>query len=63
MSNWNQFCFTGGYIEVATALSGLNDVTGLWPAIWARGDLGRSGYRATVSGAYFDLLEGAPAQS
>ena len=34
MSSWNQFCFTGGYLEVAVTLPGLNGVAGLWTAAW-----------------------------
>jgi len=50
MSSWNQFRFTGGGIEVATTLSGLNDVAGLWPVVWAPGHLGRSGYGGNLEG-------------
>lgn len=50
MSSWNQFCFTGGYIEVAVTLPGLAGVAGLWPAIWTMGNLGRAGYGASLEG-------------
>ena len=50
MSSWNQFCFTGGYIEVSVTLPGLNGVAGLWPAIWGMGNLGRAGYGASLEG-------------
>ena len=50
MSTWNAFCFTGGLIEVSVRLPGLNDVLGLWPAVWTMGNLGRAGYGATVDG-------------
>ena len=50
MSSWNQFCFTGGYLEVAVTLPGLNGVAGLWPAAWAMGNLGRAGYGASLEG-------------
>ena len=50
MSSWNQFCFTGGYIEAAVTLPGLAGVAGLWPAIWGMGNLGRAGYGASLEG-------------
>ena len=37
ITSWNRFCFTGGYIEVM--VTGLNAVAGLWPAVWASGEL------------------------
>ncbi|KAF4619651.1 hypothetical protein D9613_005269 [Agrocybe pediades] len=43
MSSWNKFCFTGGYIEVSVQLPGLNNVAGMWPAVWTMGNLGRAG--------------------
>lgn len=30
LQGWNQFCFTGGYIEVAINLPGRPDVQGFW---------------------------------
>lgn len=30
IQTWNQFCFTGGYIEVAVNLPGRPDVIGFW---------------------------------
>jgi hypothetical protein len=38
---WNKFCFTGGLIETSVVLPGSNNVVGLWPAIWAMGNLGK----------------------
>ncbi|KAI0082382.1 concanavalin A-like lectin/glucanase [Panus rudis PR-1116 ss-1] len=52
MSTWNKFCFTGGYIEANVSLPGLNNVAGLWPAIWTMGNLGRAGYGATTEGTW-----------
>ena len=49
ITSWNQFCFTEGYIEIAVTFPGLNEVTGLWPAIWAMGNLGRAGYGVSLS--------------
>jgi Beta-glucan synthesis-associated protein SKN1/KRE6/Sbg1 len=46
----NKFCFTGGYFEVAVQLPGLNNVAGMWPAVWTMGNLGRAGYGATLEG-------------
>lgn len=50
MSTWNKFCFTGGLVEVAVTLPGLSNVAGLWPAVWAMGNLGRAGYGASLDG-------------
>ncbi|TFK75439.1 glycoside hydrolase family 16 protein [Pluteus cervinus] len=52
LTSWNKFCFTGGYFEVAVQLPGNNDIVGLWPAIWAMGNLGRAGYGATLQGLW-----------
>jgi hypothetical protein len=40
MTSWNKFCFTGGLIEASVTLPGINNVVGLWPAIWTLGNLG-----------------------
>ena len=50
MTSWNKFCFTGGLVEASVMLPGANNVAGLWPAIWAMGNLGRAGYGATLDG-------------
>ena len=50
MSTWNKFCFTGGLIEAAVTLPGTNNIVGLWPAVWAMGNLGRAGYGASLEG-------------
>lgn len=50
MSSWNKFCFTGGYVEANVSLPGVNNVVGLWPAVWSMGNLGRAGYGATLDG-------------
>ncbi|SPO25035.1 probable KRE6 - glucan synthase subunit [Ustilago trichophora] len=52
LQSWNQFCFTGGYIEVAMVLPGAPDIPGLWPAAWTMGNLGRAGYGATTDGMW-----------
>ncbi|KAG9037321.1 hypothetical protein FRB95_005960 [Tulasnella sp. JGI-2019a] len=52
MQTWNKFCFTGGYIETSVVLPGLSSVYGLWPAVWAMGNLGRGGYGATLDGMW-----------
>ncbi|KAH7930678.1 glycoside hydrolase family 16 protein [Leucogyrophana mollusca] len=48
----NKFCFTGGYVEASVVLPGVNNVVGLWPAIWALGNLGRAGYGASLEGMW-----------
>ena len=40
MTTWNKFCFTGGIFEASVQLPGTNNIVGLWPAIWAMGNLG-----------------------
>ena len=50
ITSWNKFCFTGGYVEANVSLPGLNNIAGLWPAIWTMGNLGRAGYGATLDG-------------
>ncbi|EAL19980.1 hypothetical protein CNBF3070 [Cryptococcus deneoformans B-3501A] len=48
MSSWNRFCFTG----VSVSLPGTNDIPGLWPAVWAMGNLGRAGYGGSLDGTW-----------
>ncbi|WVQ73658.1 hypothetical protein IAR50_003238 [Cryptococcus sp. DSM 104548] len=52
MSSWNQFCFSGGYIEASVSLPGKNDIPGLWPAVWTMGNLGRAGYGGSLDGTW-----------
>ncbi|UZJ56737.1 hypothetical protein CBS101457_006057 [Exobasidium rhododendri] len=52
LQSWNKFCFTGGYIEASVQLPGTTTATGLWPAFWTMGNLGRAGYGATLEGAW-----------
>ncbi|KAJ8606859.1 hypothetical protein MRB53_040669 [Persea americana] len=52
LSSWNKFCFTGGYVEVSVQMPGTTQVSGLWPAAWLMGNLGRAGYGATLEGAW-----------
>ncbi|KAL0069229.1 hypothetical protein AAF712_003592 [Marasmius tenuissimus] len=40
MSTWNKFCFTGGVFLASVTLPGISNVAGLWPAVWAMGNLG-----------------------
>ncbi|KAG1749837.1 glycoside hydrolase family 16 protein [Suillus paluster] len=52
LSTWNKFCFTGGMVLVSVSLPGTNDVSGLWPAVWSMGNLGRVGYGASLEGMW-----------
>lgn len=52
LQSWNKFCFTGGMILTSVQLPGINNVLGLWPAIWTLGNLGRAGYGATLEGMW-----------
>ncbi|PWZ01720.1 LOW QUALITY PROTEIN: SKN1-domain-containing protein [Testicularia cyperi] len=51
ITTWNQFCFTGGYLE----LPGSSSISGLWPAAWTMGNLGRANYGATTQGTSCDI--------
>ena len=50
VSGWNKFAFTGGYVEARVQLPGNDFYSGLWPAVWMMGNLGRAGYMETTSG-------------
>ncbi|KAK0489149.1 glycoside hydrolase family 16 protein [Armillaria novae-zelandiae] len=52
VATWNKFCFTGGYLSASVRLPGISNVVGLWPAVWAMGNLGRAGYGATLDGMW-----------
>ncbi len=52
LSSWNKFCFTGVLIETSAILPGINNVVGLWPAVWTMGNLGRAGYGASLEGMW-----------
>ncbi|KAK0555810.1 hypothetical protein OC845_000067 [Tilletia horrida] len=52
LNAWNAFCFTGGRVEVSIRLPGSPDVSGLWPAAWMMGNLGRAGYGASTDGMW-----------
>ncbi|TFK19870.1 beta-glucan synthesis-associated protein SKN1 [Coprinopsis marcescibilis] len=52
IQTWNKFCFTGGLIEASVRLPGSNTISGLWPAIWTMGNLGRAGYGASLEGLW-----------
>ncbi|KIP11409.1 glycoside hydrolase family 16 protein [Phlebiopsis gigantea 11061_1 CR5-6] len=52
LSTWNKFCFTGGLIETNVILPGINNIMGLWPAVWTMGNLGRAGYGASLEGMW-----------
>lgn len=52
IQSWNKLCFKGGMIEVSVQLPGSGSVSGLWPAIWTMGNLGRPGYGATTDGMW-----------
>ncbi|THV03459.1 beta-glucan synthesis-associated [Dendrothele bispora CBS 962.96] len=52
ITTWNKLCFTGGAFYTSVNLPGSNNVLGLWPAIWAMGNLGRAGYGASLDGTW-----------
>ncbi|GAA5900699.1 hypothetical protein JCM6882_000943 [Rhodosporidiobolus microsporus] len=52
LQSWNQFCYVGGYIEVAISLPGSTTVSGLWPAAWMMSNLGRAGHGGSLDGTW-----------
>ncbi|KAK7058129.1 GH16 domain-containing protein [Favolaschia claudopus] len=52
ISTWNKFCFTGGLIATNVMMPGMNNIFGLWPAVWTMGNLGRAGYGASLDGMW-----------
>ncbi|TFK27265.1 beta-glucan synthesis-associated [Coprinopsis marcescibilis] len=52
IQTWNKFCFTGGILEAAVRLPGNTNSAGLWPAVWAMGNLGRAGYGGSLDGVW-----------
>ncbi|KAG8713677.1 beta-glucan synthesis-associated protein [Ceratobasidium sp. 423] len=52
IASWNKFCFTGGYFVANVSLPGSSKVHGLWPAVWAMGNLGRAGFGASLEGMW-----------
>lgn len=52
IQSWNKFCFTGGVLVAGVRLPGKAKASGLWPAIWLMGNLGRAGYGATLEGTW-----------
>ncbi|EIW78281.1 glycoside hydrolase family 16 protein [Coniophora puteana RWD-64-598 SS2] len=52
LTTWNKFCFTGGMILVNVSLPGSSSVSGMWPAVWTMGNLGRMGYGASLDGLW-----------
>ncbi|SJL02140.1 related to KRE6-glucan synthase subunit [Armillaria ostoyae] len=52
IQTWNKFCFTGGYLVSSVQLPGIDNIVGLWPAVWAMGNLGRAGYGASLDGTW-----------
>lgn len=52
IQSWNMLCFKGGMIEVSVQMPGSGTGSGLWPAVWTMGNLGRPGYGATTDGMW-----------
>ncbi|KAG2005856.1 beta-glucan synthesis-associated protein KRE6 [Coprinopsis cinerea AmutBmut pab1-1] len=52
VQTWNKFCFTGGILEASVRLPGASNIAGLWPAIWAMGNLGRAGHGGSLDGTW-----------
>ncbi|KAL9935405.1 hypothetical protein V8E36_005753 [Tilletia maclaganii] len=53
LQSWNKLCMNGAaYMEVSVQLPGYANVSGLWPAVFTLGNLGRAGYGATLEGMW-----------
>ncbi|KAL4400908.1 O-glycosyl hydrolase [Malassezia pachydermatis] len=52
LQSWNKFCFRNGILIARVQLPGFQDVSGLWPAFWIMGNLGRAGYGASLQGTW-----------
>jgi len=52
IQSWNKFCFTGGILEAGIMLPGSNNISGLWPALWSMGNLGRAGFGGSLDGVW-----------
>ncbi|KAI3433376.1 hypothetical protein D9Q98_003193 [Chlorella vulgaris] len=62
LQGWSKFCYTGGYVEASIQLPGNELASGLWPAFWAMGNLGRAGYLASTAGVWpysYNTCEGS----
>lgn len=49
VQSWNKFCFTGGIVEIEVIFPGAHSTSGLWPAVWILGNLGRATYEASTN--------------
>lgn len=50
VQSWNKFCFTGGVLELSVQLPGGSaNASGLWPAAWLMGNLGRATFGDTTT--------------
>lgn len=53
IQSWNKFCFTGGVLEMSVQLPGGSaDASGLWPAAWLMGNLGRATFPETTTNVW-----------
>eukprot|EP00966_Prymnesium_polylepis_P194857 4516886-Prymnesium_polylepis.1 len=51
LQTWNRTCLQGGVLEVSLRLPGRPNITGLWPAVWLLGNLGRTGFGREPDGS------------
>jgi len=52
IQSWNKFCFAGGIVEIEVIFPGIHNVSGLWPAMWMLGNLGRGTYEASTNNVW-----------
>ena len=52
IQSWNKLCYRNGILIASIQLPGFKDVSGLWPAFWVMGNLGRAGFGASLQGTW-----------
>lgn len=52
VQSWNKLCFSEGILEYSARLPYYGKFEGLWPGMWAMGNLGRPGYMASTNGMW-----------
>ena len=48
----NELTHLPSLYEASVTLPGANNILGLWPAVWAMGNLGRAAYGASLDGTW-----------
>ena len=61
LQGWNKFCFTEGVVEVKVKLPGRAVQSGLWPAAWIFGNLGRATFLKSTNNLWPWSFDHCPA--